>query len=230
MTNFTKLESTLEVTFSNKVLLEQALTHRSYLNEANVSHASNERLEFLGDAILSFIVSSYLYNHFLTKPEGELTNIRSAIVRTQTLASVAKKLHLGDFLLLSRGEEESGGRNNTSLLADCFEAIVGAIYTNAGLDQAQNFIHTHLLPLLPDIIKQRSYLDYKSQFQEKVQDIYRMSPIYKVINQEGPDHAKTFFVAVYVNDEKYGEGKGKSKQEAEQMAAANALEKWGEIR
>lgn len=226
MKDIQTLESHLGIPFTNKVLLTQAVTHRSYLNEARGDFSSNERLEFLGDAILSFLVSRKLYAEFSDLPEGELTNLRSAIVRTESLSLVSSNLHLGDFLLLSRGEEDGGGRTNPSLLADCFEAVVGAMYLDQGLDMVSAFVEKNLLVLLPEIIRTRAYKDFKSEFQEKVQERMRVSPVYKVLKEEGPDHAKLFTIGVYVGDELQGEGQGKSKQDAEQHAARLALEKW----
>ncbi len=226
--NIRTLEKPLGITIGNLEIFEQAFTHRSYLNESKTKKNSNERLEFLGDAILSYVVSNYLFEHFTKLPEGELTNLRSAIVRTHTLADVAKTLKLGDFLLLSKGEEDSGGRNNPSLLADCFEAVVGALFISEGIIPTQKFVERHLLALVPDILERRTYLDYKSQFQEKVQEKMRMSPNYKVVKEIGPDHLKTFFIGAYVEKSLWGEGEGKNKQEAEQQAAKSALEKWAE--
>ena len=220
------LEKNLDVVFSNKELLHQALIHRSYLNEAKGTYSSNERLEFLGDAILSFLVSHHLFIEYPTFTEGELTNLRSAVVRTETLSVVSHNLNLGDFLLLSKGEEESGGRINSTLLANCFEAVVGAIFIDQGIEKTKEFIEKKLLVLLAEIIEKRTYRDFKSQFQEMVQERLRLSPLYKVMNEEGPDHAKVFHIGVYVSDELYGVGIGKSKQEAEQAAAAQGLEKW----
>ena len=230
MKDLKPLEESLKTQFVSKKLLEQALTHRSYLNESHEAHSSNERREFLGDAILSYTISDYLYREFPMYTEGELTNLRSAIVRTTTLALVAKKLNFGHYLLLSRGEEEGGGRDNPSLLADSFESISGAIFIDQGLEAATKFILENLIPLIPEIIEKRTYRDFKSQFQEKVQEILRISPTYKVMKEEGPDHSKIFHIGVYVNEELFGTGKGKSKQEAEQDAAASGLVKWEEKR
>jgi ribonuclease-3 len=183
-------------------------------------------LEFLGDSILSYLVSEYLYKKFADLPEGELTNLRSSVVKTATLASIAKSLNLGDCLFLSRGEEESGGRGNPSLLADTFEALLGAIYLDLGLSAVVAVLNKFLFPLLPKIMKEKSYKDDKSTFQELVQEVTKFSPIYKVLREEGPDHAKKFTVGVYVGNNLWGEGNGKSKHEAEQVAATSALEKW----
>ncbi len=224
--NFDKLESLLGFNFKNKNILHNAFIHRSYLNEAREHLTSNERLEFLGDSILSFIVSKYLYATFPDLPEGELTSLRSAIVKTKTLSHIAKELDLGTYLNLSKGEGQSNGRQNPSLLADTFEALLGAIFLDHGLIQVEKVIDMFLLPKLSIIIAQKAYKDAKSTLQEIVQEKTRTSPVYKVLKEIGPDHAKTFTIGVYLNDKLLGTGTGKSKQEGEQMAASNALEKW----
>lgn len=220
------LEKTLSVTFQNPALIQQAFIHRSYLNEAKKKIASNERLEFLGDCILSFIVSEHLFRTYPHFPEGHLTNLRSTLVKTSTLAEIALDLQLGNFLYLSKGEEEGGGRKNASILADTFEAFLGALFLDQGLPAATMLIQTYLLPKLPVILEERLYKDAKSTLQERVQDELKVSPVYTVRNEEGPDHAKEFTIGVLVNNELLAEGKGKSKQEAEQAAARSALEKW----
>ena len=226
MAKLDDLISDLQIPFKNKNLIDQALIHRSYLNEVRENIISNERLEFLGDSILSFVVSSYLYNRFPDLKEGDLTNLRSSIVKTSTLASVAKRLKLGDYLFLSHGEEEGGGRTNPSILADTFEAILGAIFLDQGIKKVTSFIETYLLPHLTQIIEEKTYKDPKSMLQEIVQNDTKNSPLYKVVKEVGPDHAKEFTVSVYVNDKLLGTGGGKSKQDAEQEAAKVALEKW----
>ncbi len=224
-----KLQQTIAIQFTTIELLRLAFIHRSHLNEAKHLKESNERLEFLGDAILSFLTSEYLYKQYPDFPEGTLTNIRSSLVKTQSLASVARKLELGELLMLSRGEEASGGRTNVSLLADCFEALLGAIFLDSNVDAVRKFLETFLFPSAAEIVEKKSYVDYKSQFQEIVQERSRVSPTYHVTKSEGPDHAKTFWVVATVGGEAKGEGSGKSKQEAEQAAAANALEKLGKL-
>jgi ribonuclease-3 len=219
------LQKTIGVTFRDPELLTLAFIHRSHLNEANDVSISNERLEFLGDAVLSFLTSHFLYTRYPDISEGILTNIRSALVKTKSLSAIAEKLKLGELLRLSRGEEESGGRNNPSLLADAFEALLGAIFLDQGLDAARLTLEKYLFTNATDIVKNKSYIDYKSLFQEIVQQDTRVSPIYRVVKSEGPDHAKTFWVEALVGDESKGSGAGKSKQEAEQEAARNALEK-----
>jgi len=219
------LQKSIGITFKDSELLQRAFIHRSHLNEDKTLHISNERLEFLGDAVLSFLTSHFLYAQYPDYPEGTLTNIRSSLVKTQSLAMVAQTLHLGDVLLLSHGEEASGGRQNPSLLADCFEALLGAIYLDQGIEKVRVFLSTYLFPQTKDIVAKKSYIDYKSLLQEIVQQESRISPTYQVVKSEGPDHAKTFWIQATVNGKVLGHGSGRSKQEAEQMAAQNALEK-----
>ncbi len=225
MTTEPGLASILGITFNSPELLETALTHRSYLNENRQVKLSNERLEFLGDSVLSLIVSTKLYRDFDSYPEGKLTSLRSALVRAKTLAAVAQKLDLGRFLLVSRGEEASGGRENKSLLADTLEAIIGAIYLDQGLSVCEAFLTRVLFPLIPEIEKSSELMDYKSTLQEEIQEKFRLSPHYLVIEESGPDHAKLFKVGVFIKEKQLAEGQGKSKQEAEQEAARLALEK-----
>jgi len=222
---YTSLQKTLGITFKDVQLLKRAFVHRSHLNESKDFTVSNERLEFLGDAILSFLTSHYLFLKYPDLPEGTLTNIRSALVKTRSLSTIAEKLSLGDLLMLSRGEEESGGRSNTSLLADAFEALLGAVLLDQGLDAVRHVLELFLFPQAEEIVKQKSYIDFKSLFQEIVQQDTRVSPVYRVVKSEGPDHAKTFWIEALIGDTPMGTGVGKSKQEAEQEAARDALEK-----
>lgn len=217
------LEKFLGIDFSDQKILTQALTHRSYLNEIKEEISSNERLEFLGDAVLELIISDYLFKTYPYYPEGKLTNLRSAIVNTKCLATVAAKLKLGEFLYLSKGEESGGGRNNESLLADVFESVLGAIFIDQGIKQVEKFLKKNLFPVILEIEKNGTYHDYKSMLQEKAQEKYKITPTYSVLKEEGPDHAKIFYSAVSVENKKIGEGKGKSKQEAEQDAARAGL-------
>jgi ribonuclease-3 len=219
------LEKTIGITFDDKKTLEGAFVHRSYLNESRSTRASNERLEFLGDAVLSFLTSHFLYATYPDYPEGILTNVRSSLVKTKSLSDVAQELHLGELLMLSKGEEESGGRSNPSLLADVFEALLGAVFLDQGMEKAKKLLDTFLFPKTATIVEQKSYVDYKSLLQEIVQEKSRISPTYRVVKSEGPDHSKTFWVEAVVGQKIMGKGQGKSKQEAEQAAAANALEK-----
>ncbi len=221
-----EFEKIIGVTFTDKTLLKQLLTHRSYLNEATAAGLEhNERLEFLGDAVLEMVVTEHLYRNF-TNPEGELTNWRSAIVRGEILAQVAAKIDLGKYLFLSRGEEKSGGRNRNLLLANAFEALIGAIYLDQGYKAAADFIHHHLVSLLPEIIEKKLYVDPKSRLQELSQEAVSQTPEYRVLSEEGPDHTKIFTVGAYVGKKLVAEGKGSSKQKAETAAAVLALEKW----
>lgn len=225
---FDSLSKKLGITFKNTQVINQAFVHRSYLNEVKIKIISNERLEFLGDSILSFLVSAHLYKHYPQFTEGELTNLRSSIVKTTTLAQVAKDLELGNLLSLSRGEEEGGGRKNPSLLADTFEAFLGAVYLDLGIVPVKQILDRLLFPLLPKILAEKLYEDAKSIFQEVVQEETKISPNYKVLSEKGPDHAKEFTVGAYVGNKLWGRGVGKSKQEAEIKAAAAALENWRE--
>src|SRR3989344_2615483 len=220
-----ELQKTIGITFKDQRLLELAFVHRSHLNESRDFAKSNERLEFLGDAVLSFVTSEFLYTTYPDFPEGTLTNIRSTLVKTKSLATVARDLALGELLRLSKGEESSGGRVNESLLADCFEALLGALYLDQGMDAVRHFLVTHLLYKSESIVKEKSYVDFKSLLQELTQEKTKISPTYRVMKSEGPDHNKTFWVDVVINDTILRDGQGKSKQEAEQKAAQNALEK-----
>lgn len=223
--NLEKIEQKLGLQFKDQRLLQTAFVHRSYLNERpGFDLPSNERLEFLGDAVLQLTVSEHLYQNFPNEPEGELTNYRASIVNAKTLSEVSAKLSLGEFLLLSRGEEASGGRRRPYLLANTFEALLGVIYLDLGLAAAQRFVGQHILPLLGTIIKEERYKDYKSKLQELAQEKLSITPIYKVLEEEGPDHAKHFRVGVFVNDRQVGIGDGSSKQVAEQEAARLAFD------
>ena len=213
------------ITFKNPQLLTTALTHRSALNENKNIIVSNERLEFLGDAVLEIIVSDYLYRQFPKRDEGKLTSLRSKIVQTKTLASTANYLGLGKLLFLSKGEKKAGGQTNISLLADCFEAVIGAIYIDQGISTASRFIHQQLLGRINHIINDKKIIDYKSLLQEKWQQRFKVTPIYKLITVSGPEHSKKFTVKVYLKKKPLGEGSGKSKQDAQQQAAKAALEK-----
>jgi ribonuclease-3 len=217
----------VKVPIKAKKLLINALTHRSWLNEngGNIT-TSNERLEFLGDAVLELIATEYLFHKFPDTSEGLLTAYRAALVRTETLASVAKTLDLGKLMLLSHGEEVSGGRENESLLANAFEAVVGAIYLESGKEKAALFIRKYLFPKLDEIQKMHLEKDAKSLLQEKVQADGHQAPTYTVLGEVGPDHNKIFTVGVFINGERYAQGTGKSKQLAQQQAAKSALEKY----
>lgn len=211
--------------FKDQKLFLQAFTHRSFLNEAREKVESNERLEFLGDSILSFVVSEFLFKTYSHFPEGTLTNLRSRLVNTKTLAQVAKELDFGALLQLSKGEEESKGRQNQSLLADCFEAFIGALYLDGGIQKVSTFLAEVLLPSAAEFVQKKSFKDAKSLLQEYVQGKKRGSPLYKVLSEEGPAHLRIFTVGVYVQSKLIAKGKGNSKQEAEKQAAQEALEK-----
>jgi len=226
-TNYSELEKKLQVKFNNTALLEQALTHRSFLNENHSQLESNERLEFLGDAILSFCISELLYLKFPQYPEGNLTNIRSNLVKTTALAKIAVSLDIGKYLRLSRGEAESKGSENQSILADTTEAIIGAIFFDQGITVVKKFIEKTFSPTLNEIMTLKSFKDPKSILQEKIQAIdNNLPPIYKTLKEEGPDHDKLFTVGVYLNAKLLATDKGKSKREAEENAARKALKKY----
>jgi len=213
--NFPKLK--------NQALFRQAFTHRSYLNEVKKRVSSNERLEFLGDSILSFMVSKYLYDKYPNFSEGTLTNLRSLLVNTKTLSLTAKQLNFGELLLLSKGEEESKGRENQSILENCFEAYVGALYLDQGLEAVAEFLGKILLNKSDILVQKKELKDPKSLLQEKIQGQKFSSPTYKVLNEVGPAHDKLFTIGVYVENKMLGKGSGKSKQTAEESAAKEAL-------
>lgn len=211
--------------FKNQKLFIQAFTHRSYLNETKEKIESNERLEFLGDSIISFVVSKHLFEIYPQFNEGNLTNLRSLLVNTKSLAEIAKELNFGNRLRISKGEEESKGRENLSLLADCFEAFIGALFLDQGVDRVSSYLLEVLQPKAETFVKKQTFKDPKSLLQEIVQAKRLSSPIYKVLKEEGPAHAKIFTVGVFVKNAIVGMGSGKSKQEAEENAAMVALEK-----
>lgn len=211
----------------NPKLFEEAFTHRSYLNEAKQRISSNERLEFLGDSILSFAVSNYLYAKYPEFDEGTLTNLRSLMVNTKSLSETAKDLSMGQFLKLSKGEEESKGRENATLLENSFEAYIGALFLDGGLLSVTKFLEKVLFPKIQNLVDKKAFKDPKSLLQEKIQAGKQNSPVYKVLEEAGPAHAKIFKVGVYVGGKKIGEGTGKSKQIAEESAAKTALEQRG---
>ncbi len=214
----------LDKLFTNPDLLNLALTHRSWVNEHAHIRESNERLEFLGDAILEFIVSKELYNRFPDKEEGYLTALRANLVNTVNLSQIAQKLELGEKLFLSKGEEETGGRTNQSILADTVEAIIGALYIDGGVEKSEDFIYKHLLIEIDQKLTQ-PLKDAKSRLQEHVQSQGYLAPKYEVIEEVGPDHNKIFTIEVLVNGSRWGIGNGKNKSEAAQSAAADALSK-----
>lgn len=229
--NLKDIEDKIGLEFKNKNLLKTAFIHRSYLNEhpkERLGH--NERLEFLGDSVLGFIVSDYLFEKFPKHPEGDLTNFRSSIVNAKILSVVARELDLGQYLFLSRGEEATGGRDRQYLLANTYESLLGAIYLDSGTETSTKFIHKTLLPHLKTIIEKKLYKDYKSQLQEIAQAKFNITPNYNIVSEKGPDHTKTFETGAYLHKKLLAKGTGKSKQDAEQEAAKLALEKLGKLK
>jgi len=224
--SFIPLERIIGIAFRKKDLLAQGLTHRSAIRESR-AHGNNERLEFLGDAVLELSVTDHLFRGS-DRPEGELTNWRSALVQREHLAHVARTIKLGEYLCMSRGEEASGGREKVSTLANALEALIGAIYVDQGFEMACTFCERFIFVRLKDLIAQGKDRDEKSVFQEQAQDHYGVTPHYKALSESGPDHDKHFVCAVFINDEKIAEGRGNSKQRAEQDAAKKALKvkKW----
>ncbi len=217
------LEKLIGFAFPDKALLRTAFVHRSYLNEHREPGAEhNERLEFLGDAVLELAVTEYLYGHF-PNPEGDLTNWRSALVKGEMLSSVARQLDLGKYLFLSRGEENSGGRSKDYLLANTFEALIGVIYLELGYAQACDFVSKFLLVHLSGILERKDHIDSKSHFQELAQERVAVTPRYEVLSEEGPDHNKIFTMGAHLGEKLVGKGSGSSKQIAEQKAAEDAL-------
>lgn len=223
--DLTVLEKTIGYEFADRDLLQQVFVHRSYLNEHKgfpLDH--NERLEFLGDAVLELVVTEHLYRTF-NLPEGELTAYRSSLVKGETLATIASELHFSDYLMVSHGEAKSGGRNKAYLLANALEAFIGALYMDSGFEPASKFIHTFVLSKLDAILEQKLHIDPKSRLQEYTQEKMGATPQYEVMSETGPDHAKTFEVQVKVNGKVLGSGLGASKQAAQVAAAADALSK-----
>ena len=211
------------VQFNNIALLERAFIHRSYLNEhPKLGLEHNERLEFLGDAVLELVVTDFLYRTY-PNPEGDLTNWRSALVKTESLAAVAEKLEILPLFKLSRGEAKGNARSHALISANAVEAIIGAVYLDQGYDAAQKFITAHIISRLEGIFETGAWMDAKSRFQELAQEQYGLTPVYRVLDEDGPDHDKVFTIGVYVGDKLFGKGNGSSKQAAQQVAAAAAL-------
>ena len=220
------LEAALGISFDDKSLLVRALTHRSHLNESQQpAETDNERLEFLGDAVLDFLTGEFLYHRFPEMREGELTNLRSALVKRETLAYFAGEINLGDYMLMSKGERAAGGHQRLALLAGAFEALIGAYYLDQGLEQARTFWQRFALPHLQRILHERLDKDAKSMLQELSQGAYQIKPHYQIVGESGPDHAKEFIVEVRIGEWLLGVGRGNTKQRAEQEAARAALEK-----
>ncbi|HEX8947054.1 MAG TPA: ribonuclease III [Candidatus Paceibacterota bacterium] len=228
MADFNVYAQRLGLTFKDLDILAEALTHRSYLNEnRGVTGHHNERLEFLGDAVLELAATRFLFEKFPEKPEGDLTAYRAALVNTQSLSESAEALGVNDMLLLSKGESRDTGRARQIILANAFEAIIGATYLDQGYEAAERFIAAHIYPKIDAVVASRSWQDAKSRFQEAAQEHKGVTPCYKTLREEGPDHDKRFTVGVFLGAEQTAEGAGKSKQEAEQAAAKNALDKTG---
>lgn len=221
--DFDKLQKTLGIKIKNTELFKKAFIHRSYLNEVASEDVSNERLEFLGDAVLQLLSSKFLFNTYKNDAEGLLTAYRSSLVNTTSLGQEAKRLGYGEFLLMSKGEEATGGRDREYILANTFESILGAMYLDQGLETCDNFLHKNLFYKIDNIIQSGSYKDKKSHFQEIAQEKYSVTPTYQVLDEWGPDHDKQFKVGVFLNKKQVATGVGSSKQKAESEAAKNAL-------
>ncbi len=228
MIDFSGLEQTLGITFKDKVFLQRAFTHRSYINEnpkTGLSH--NERLEFLGDAVIELIVTDYLFTTYPDQTEGQLTAYRSALVNAVVMGEVAGDLNFNDYLLLSKGEKKDTGRARQTILANTYESFVGALYLDQGYASCDAFVIKTLIPKLTTIIAEEAWKDPKSRVQEAAQEHVGVTPSYKVVGETGPDHDKYFTIGIFFGNKKIAEGKGKSKQEAEQAAAQAALEAEG---
>jgi len=224
MEDYNELQKKLGVKFKNLDILKSAVIHRSYLNEhKSLTLSHNERLEFLGDAVLELITTEYLYRNF-PNPEGELTNWRASLVNSKMLADIARKLSIEPFIKMSKGEKQDNSiKARNYILANALEAVIGAIYLDQGLKTIKKFITENILAELPNILENQLYVDPKSKFQEKSQELYGITPTYKVLNESGPDHNRYFKVGICLNDKVVAEGEGTSKQEAQMHAAQNAL-------
>ncbi|MEO5645861.1 MAG: ribonuclease III [Candidatus Paceibacterota bacterium] len=228
MKDFTPFEQSLGIVFTDKSLIQRAFTHRSFINEnprSGLEH--NERFEFLGDAVIELIVTDYLFRNFPTHNEGDLTAYRSALVNAVIMGEVATALNMNDFLLLSKGEAKDTGRARQTILANTYESFVGGLYLDQGYEPCKKFIIDTLMPRLEEILKMKSWKDAKSQVQEEAQERLGLTPSYRVVSESGPDHDKYFTIGVFFGEQKIAEGKGKSKQEAQQTAALAGLEKKG---
>lgn len=224
MVDFSIFEKKIGVSFKDKNLLMQAFIHRSYINEnPNTGMTHNERLEFLGDAVLELVVTDYLYKKYITYTEGELTALRSALVNAIIISEIASKIGMNEYLLLSRGESKDTGKARQYILANTYEAFVGALYMDSGYEISAKFITETLLPYTEEIVTKKLWRDAKSLVQEKSQEFFSLTPAYKVLSESGPDHDKHFTVGIFFGGDLIAEGKGKSKQEAEQSAAQSAL-------
>lgn len=225
MPDFSEFEKKIGVTFTNPQLLKTAFTHRSFVNEnRRIAKEHNERLEFLGDAVLELVITDFLFHKYPERPEGELTAFRAALVNTQSIGDAANELGMNDFMLLSRGEAKDTGRARQYILANAFEALIGAVYLDQGYDAAHTLIDTMLFHKIDHIVEKRLWQDAKSYFQEKAQEEVSITPSYELVDQVGPDHDKKFIVAALLGADTIAQGEGRSKQEAEQAAARKALE------
>lgn len=228
MPDFKTFQEKIGYRFKDFRFLETAFTHRSYLNENRApGREHNERLEFLGDAVLELVVTEFLFSKYPDKPEGELTAFRAALVNTQSISEAATKLGMNEYLLLSRGESKDTGRARQIILANAFEALIGALYLDQGYDIAKDFIAKQLFYKTDEVVEKRLWQDAKSRFQEAAQDVAGVTPRYEVLNQSGPDHDKRFVTGVYLGSERISTGEGRSKQEAEQDAAQKAIQAKG---
>ena len=229
MTDIESLEKKLGIVFRDKSLLQRALTHRSYLNEhPEFPFEDNERLEFLGDAVLDFVTGEYLYHRFPEQREGSLTSLRSVLVRRNTLAEFARQWDRGHFLMMGHGEAETGGRNRSATLCAAFEAVVGALYLDQGVESVHDLIEPLIIPQIARTLREHLDKDPKSRLQELAQGRMHQTPRYRTVSESGPDHAKEFTVEATIGGEAFGEGKGLSKQQAAQEAARAALEHFEE--
>jgi ribonuclease III len=224
MKKLNEIEKKVNISFKDKNILKEAFVHKSYINEnRNLNLSHNERLEFLGDAVLELVATKHIFEKYPDKDEGKMTAFRSALVQGKHLAEVSKELGLGIFLLLSRGEEKSGGREKNYILANLLEALIGAVYLDQGYDSAENFIKTHILTHLDKIISEGQHIDAKSKFQEIAQEKENTTPNYKLLEESGPDHDKIFTMGIFIGKNLIAKGTGSSKQKAELSSAENAL-------
>lgn len=228
MKDFTPFEESVDIKFVDKALLQRAFTHRSFINENPRSgFEHNERFEFLGDAVIELIVTDYIFRNYPNSAEGELTAYRSALVNAVVMGEVASEINMNEYLLLSKGEKKDTGRARQTILANTYESFVGALYLDQGYVPCNTFVLKTLIPRLDNIIKKKAWRDAKSRVQEEAQERVGLTPSYQVISENGPDHDKHFTVGIFFGDKKIAEGKGRSKQEAQQVAAQNAIDKKG---
>lgn len=222
--DYDDLEKRIGVKFTNRDLLKTALTHRSYINENREQNIeNNERLEFLGDAVLELIISDHIYKKYPEKHEGELTSIRSALVRTESIAEESKKMGIGQYLLLSKGEEESGGKDKEYIIADLYEAVLGAIYLDKDYETAKEYVTRTILKKVDKVVEEELFIDPKTKIQELSQAKYKVTPTYTILKEEGPDHDKHFTIGLFLENKEIAQGVGTSKQKAEEDAARKAI-------